>query len=325
MNNLGKLLTLMGGLDEAEALLVETVERARESLPQGHWALGIFLGNYGRCLTEQTRYAEAERALLEAHGIIEAALGTEHRHTVETIQFLLDLYNAWHEAEPDAGHDAQTAEWRAKLEATQSAAHRQTRSRAPRKRRALNRLPLPRRARGHPPLNRQPQNRPPLRRQARVRPPLNRQAPNRAPVNPKPPNRAPVHRRPPNRVGRSLPLPFTSTPRALGALSHRTFTIAWGSVRPPWRTSKCERLTNPLARHRRRPLHAKHVPRKSRTAPPAIHQSTCDGALMQVRYPRRESKPPPDCAIASLARRECENRQSARPAVRVVIPRERAK
>ena len=29
---------------------------------------------------------------------------------------MLDLYDAWHEAEPAQGHDAQAAQWRAKLE-----------------------------------------------------------------------------------------------------------------------------------------------------------------------------------------------------------------
>ncbi len=41
--------------------------------------------------------------------------GEEDNRTISAIQALTDLYDAWHEAEPDVGHDAEAAEWRAKL------------------------------------------------------------------------------------------------------------------------------------------------------------------------------------------------------------------
>jgi non-specific serine/threonine protein kinase/serine/threonine-protein kinase len=115
LHNLGDLLRDMGRLEEAESLGAELVRSARESLPEGHGYTGIFLTNHGKCLAELERYAEAETALLEAYGILEAALGPEHQRTIKMIQPLADCYTAWHVAEPDAGHDAKAAEWRAKL------------------------------------------------------------------------------------------------------------------------------------------------------------------------------------------------------------------
>ncbi len=78
----------------------------------------MFLGGHGTSLLKLERYADAETALLEAHGILEAALGTAHKRTRDVVRLLADLHDAWHEAEPDAGHDAKAAGWRAKLPAT---------------------------------------------------------------------------------------------------------------------------------------------------------------------------------------------------------------
>ncbi len=82
---------------------------------------GVILGGYGKTLSVLHRYEEAETALLEAHQLITAGLGPQHERTTEQIQSLIDLYSAWHEAEPDQGYDAKTAEWRAKLPAEQDA------------------------------------------------------------------------------------------------------------------------------------------------------------------------------------------------------------
>ena len=66
-------------------------------------------------LTVLERYEEAETALLEAHELIFAGLGPDHERTIGAIKSLSDLYDAWHEAEPDKGYDAKAAEWLAKL------------------------------------------------------------------------------------------------------------------------------------------------------------------------------------------------------------------
>ena len=38
------------------------------------------------------------------------------RDRTKVLQRITDLYEAWHDAEPDGGHDARSAAWRAKLE-----------------------------------------------------------------------------------------------------------------------------------------------------------------------------------------------------------------
>ncbi|MBN2560069.1 MAG: serine/threonine protein kinase, partial [Phycisphaerae bacterium] len=115
INNMGTLLESMGRLAEAEPLFAEAVASAKRSLPGGHWCTAVFLGNHGRCLTKLERFDEAQDALLEAQGILDAALGSQHRWTTRTIQVLADLYTAWHAAEPGRGYDTKAAAWRAKL------------------------------------------------------------------------------------------------------------------------------------------------------------------------------------------------------------------
>ena len=93
----------------------QAVAGAREARPARHWIPGAILGGYGKTLTVLQRYEEAETALLEAHELITAGLGPQHERTTEQIESLIELYDAWHEAEPDQGHDVQAADWRAKL------------------------------------------------------------------------------------------------------------------------------------------------------------------------------------------------------------------
>ncbi len=51
---------------------------------------------------------DAESTLLEAHGILQTALGDQHEQTRRVVGYLADLYDAW--GKPD-----KAAEWRAKL------------------------------------------------------------------------------------------------------------------------------------------------------------------------------------------------------------------
>ena len=57
---MGVLLRDLGRLEEAEALGAEAVQRARETLPEGHWHTGVFLGAYGKTLLELKRFPKAE-------------------------------------------------------------------------------------------------------------------------------------------------------------------------------------------------------------------------------------------------------------------------
>ena len=100
--------------EDAIALFEKAVAGARRALPEGHWITGAFLGGFGKTLIELQRYGDAERALLEAHEIILKGLGPNHERTIEQIELLTTLYEAWGNAE-------KTAEWRAKLPAEQEA------------------------------------------------------------------------------------------------------------------------------------------------------------------------------------------------------------
>ena len=63
------------------------------------------------------RFGESEQGSLEAYAIFEAVLGASHTRTTGVIRQLVELYEAWHEAEPDKGYDAKATQWRAKLPA----------------------------------------------------------------------------------------------------------------------------------------------------------------------------------------------------------------
>ena len=115
MHNMGRLLRDLGRLDEAEALGAEAVRGATAKLAPSHaFRLGTLV-QHGRTLTAVQRFGEAETELLEAYeGYVETR-GRDHRYTKGAVEALVDLYDAWHAAEPDQGYDAKAAEWRAKL------------------------------------------------------------------------------------------------------------------------------------------------------------------------------------------------------------------
>ncbi len=113
-SNLALLLVELGNAVEAEELAGEVVVAAREALSAEHWSQGNFLGKHGRALAALERLDDAESALLEAHGILQTALGGEHEQTKRVVGYLADLYDAWDK--PD-----KAAEWRAKLPTEQDA------------------------------------------------------------------------------------------------------------------------------------------------------------------------------------------------------------
>jgi serine/threonine protein kinase/Tfp pilus assembly protein PilF len=114
--NLALLLADLGKGEEALALADDALRRGEKVLGAEHWLYGNFLGKRGRALQTQGRFAEAEAAMLRAYEILNSALGESHGQTTRVAGYLADLYDQWDRAEPDAGHAAQAALWRAKLE-----------------------------------------------------------------------------------------------------------------------------------------------------------------------------------------------------------------
>ncbi len=103
---MGCLRLDQGKLAEAEPLLTAAVDGARRSLSENHWSTGVYLGGHGKCLTELKRYTDAEAALLDAYGILDAALGAEHVRTIRVIKSLAALYDAWGKPEQAANYGA---------------------------------------------------------------------------------------------------------------------------------------------------------------------------------------------------------------------------
>ncbi|MEM7755152.1 MAG: serine/threonine-protein kinase [Planctomycetota bacterium] len=115
MNNMGATLRTLERLEEAEAIGAEAVAGLREVLPPGHWVLGTATGQHGRTLLALGRREAAEPRMIETYKIFSTALSPTHPYSKTALNEIITAYEAWHEAEPDAGHDVKAAEWRAKL------------------------------------------------------------------------------------------------------------------------------------------------------------------------------------------------------------------
>ena len=63
-------------------------------------------------------YESAEDTYLEAFSVSSQEVGSEHPHHLENVARIVRMYESWHEAVPDAGHDAKAAEYRALLQVT---------------------------------------------------------------------------------------------------------------------------------------------------------------------------------------------------------------
>jgi serine/threonine protein kinase/tetratricopeptide (TPR) repeat protein len=118
IHNMGAFLRDLGRPDEAEALGAEAVRRGRVVLGEKHWNVGVFLGQHARSLAAMGRHRDAEERALESYSVLSTALGERHERSQQAAEMLADLYDAWHEAESGAGHDAAAAAWREKLAAS---------------------------------------------------------------------------------------------------------------------------------------------------------------------------------------------------------------
>ncbi len=120
----GELLHLQR-FDEVERTAVEGLAYMRAgAIHKGHW-YGKFLRFRGAGQTGLGRFEDARESFHEALQALEDAhrrgdnfwASTERRRVMGSMAI---LYDAWHEAEPEAGHDIEAAKWRAKLEADEA-------------------------------------------------------------------------------------------------------------------------------------------------------------------------------------------------------------
>ena len=102
ISNMGTLLNKLSRHDEAAELL-QAGEAAARQVWTGDNArrLGSYLGKLGKARAGQGEFPAAEKTLLEAHALLSAGFGADHSNTVKTIGRIVDLYDAWHAAEPE--------------------------------------------------------------------------------------------------------------------------------------------------------------------------------------------------------------------------------
>ncbi len=100
----------LGALAAAEPVWREVLANRASSIP-GHWKLFDTMSRLGGTLTRLGRFAEAEPLLLEGYGSIDPPPEEAH-HQLEALARLIDLYESWHAAQPDAGYEAKAGEWR---------------------------------------------------------------------------------------------------------------------------------------------------------------------------------------------------------------------
>jgi len=127
INAMGTMLDRMGRNEDAESYYREALESRRCVLGHGHPDTLQSIDSLGSLLRHTGKFTESETLLLEVYTRLRNDIHANPQEvrekcTQDIIERLIDLYITWHQVEPDAGHDAQAAQWRAKLPTTQPAA-----------------------------------------------------------------------------------------------------------------------------------------------------------------------------------------------------------
>jgi hypothetical protein len=99
---------------DAEPLLRECYEGRKKILEEGHWLIGNTQSMLGEAIAGQQRFAEAEPLLVEGYEKMNPPESSMNRKT-EALQRVIELYTAWHVAEPGKDYEAKAAKWRLKL------------------------------------------------------------------------------------------------------------------------------------------------------------------------------------------------------------------
>src|SRR2546428_6618640 len=104
MHNLATNYEALGQNREAEAAYLETLERRRRVMGDGHPMTARTEMRLARFYLLQHRYAEAEPLVLAAYRIDSATMGAEDSRTKLDVSQLAELYQAW-------GKSDKAAEW----------------------------------------------------------------------------------------------------------------------------------------------------------------------------------------------------------------------
>lgn len=115
MRNLVGQLTALGRHDEAAPLADELFERALVVLPEGHRNIAVFQIERGKSRMSVGQFAAAEEDLLAAHSVLSERMPETNRFVTLARESIIDLYERWHEAEPQGGFLESADEWRVRV------------------------------------------------------------------------------------------------------------------------------------------------------------------------------------------------------------------
>lgn len=110
-------------IEQGELAAAETLARkALASIDRTQSRDAAFMKSLlGEALRQRGALVEAESLLLAAYAELRDRLGPAFQREAGAVAaHLVGLYEAWHAAAPDQGHDAQAAKWRGELEAWQA-------------------------------------------------------------------------------------------------------------------------------------------------------------------------------------------------------------
>ena len=103
---LGKLLTEQKRFAEAEAMLREGVAIRGKAFTAGTWRIAEARSLLGGCLVAQARFAEAEPLVVEGYRDLERTRGKTYRRTLQALERVVALYDAWHKSDEAARYRA---------------------------------------------------------------------------------------------------------------------------------------------------------------------------------------------------------------------------
>ena len=111
-----------GKLDKAEAYCRKALKDARRVMGKNHVRtskIGISLAEVlldsGTAQLEQNHFESTESQLLEAHTLLLELAPSESSRISDCVKQLIALYNALHQAKPEAGYDSKVQAWRKAL------------------------------------------------------------------------------------------------------------------------------------------------------------------------------------------------------------------
>ncbi|MFZ4573757.1 MAG: tetratricopeptide repeat protein [Phycisphaerales bacterium] len=115
INNLGVAFARQAKLEEAGACWREALAGYRAVYGDDHPSTLVGIYNLVKLRIRTKEFTEAQPLAIECETLNRARYGAGSREHNGAVQLLVELYESMHKAEPDAGHDATAAEWKAKL------------------------------------------------------------------------------------------------------------------------------------------------------------------------------------------------------------------